>query len=258
MRVNHTDNPIKVLGQYLLEGLYPQKKSCAFCGRHWSLSRLSAGLCPICLQAWLQIRAYHPICPVCGSFDCGNPCAGPCSDMKTLDCIIAAAPYSGVYRQRIMAFKYNGYKSLADPLAYMMSGAWREKEQILLSGSDRAPVLVPVPMHIEKEKARGYNQSRLLAYALSRELGFPVQELLCRPVEGRIQAGLDKRQRQTALDQVFQWARVTSQSGGAAILVDDVVTTSATLESCGKILADNGFDTVWGLTFAGGVGLGAR
>jgi predicted amidophosphoribosyltransferase len=70
-----------------------------------------------------------------------------------------------------------------------------------------------------------------------------------------MQAGLDKRQRQKALDQVFQWADGTDPRPGPAILVDDVVTTGATLESCGSILRERGYGPIWGLTFAGGSGL---
>jgi predicted amidophosphoribosyltransferase len=120
-------------------------------------------------------------------------------------------------------------------------------------------------MHSGKEASRGYNQSRLLAQSLSRESGFPLEELLCRPVEGQMQAGLGKESRRRALDQVFQWAgperRETlygKRGARPAIIVDDVVTTGATLESCAKILMQHGFQPIWGLTFAGGGGKRAR
>ena len=264
MNIHNTDSAIQILGRFFLESVFPQKRSCAFCGRHWSGIRLSAGLCPMCVLEWRQVKARHRICPLCGSFDSGDPCRGPCSDIRDLSGIVAAAPYAGVYRQRVMTFKYNGEKDLAAPLAYMMARAWSERG--VKFGATNAtnatnaarPILVPVPMHIEKEKKRGYNQSRLLARAVSAETGFPVRELLCRSREGQVQAGLDKWRRQHALDQVFQWASPTDQPCGACVIIDDVVTTGATLESCGKILAERGCGPVWGLTFAGGIGIENR
>jgi len=253
---------LRAAGYGLIENLFPQKKSCLFCGRHWYGSKLSAGLCPLCLIRWRQFRRETGICPLCGSFDSGDPCRGPCAvyrergyaKKRSLAAIYAAAPYTGVYRQRIMAFKYNGQPQLAAPLAFLMAAAWRE------SGNPvRKPYLVPVPMHREKQETRGYNQSKLLALALSRETGFPVTELLSRPHVGQVQAGLNRWQRQTALEQVFRWAGTVGHEPGPGpvILVDDVLTTGATLDSCGRILADHGCEPVWGLTFAGGIGAGA-
>jgi predicted amidophosphoribosyltransferase len=113
-------------------------------------------------------------------------------------------------------------------------------------------------MHRDKEAQRGYNQSRLLADSISKETGFPVEELLCRPVAGQMQAGLDKSRRRKALDHVFQWSGSVKQDPGPAVIVDDVVTTGATLESCARILKQHGFQPIWGLTFAGGSGEKAR
>lgn len=248
---------VRAIGHVMLENLYPRKTSCMFCGRYWHGGRLTAGLCPQCLLEWRRFRGQAKICPICGSFDSGEPCGGPCMGkpgawpyrVGGLASIVAAAPYTGVYRQRIMAFKYNGQKQMAAPLAYLMAEAWRAGGFI-----GGRPCLVPVPMFHEKEAARGYNQSRLLAESLRRESGFPVAELLCRPVAGRVQAGLDSKQRRHALDQVIQWAGAGQPKPGPAIIVDDVVTTGATLESCAGILRLQGYKPIWGLAFAGGSG----
>jgi ComF family protein len=181
-----------------------------------------------------------------------------------------------------MAFKYNGKKHMAASMAYLMVEAWREawaeiwqkalaeawREEWAEAKRDEwaetwrssafigmkwlKPCLVPVPMHPEKEASRGFNQSRLLAQFLSRETGFPMEELLCRPTPGQMQAGLDKNHRREALDQVFQWSGSVKASNRPVIIVDDVVTTGATLESCARALRQQGFHPIWGLTFAGG------
>ena len=261
-RLGHTARSI---GHILIEELYPRRVSCVFCGRHWSGDRLQAGLCPACLYKWRQQRRDSVICPVCGSFDSGDPCTGPCADspgiwparIGSLTGIVAASPYSGVYRQRVMSLKYEKAAELAKPLACLMASAWAQdahREHIR-----PAPLLVPVPIHKLKEEQRGYNQSLLLARALSRETGYRVEELLWRPAPGQVQAGLDKRQRQKALADAFRWRPVSggkARPAGPAIIVDDVVTTGATLEHCGAILREQGYGPLWGLTFAGGSGAG--
>ena len=327
-----TFNLLGAVGKGAAETIFPRKRSCTFCGRFWPGSQLSATLCPQCILQWRRLRQQTPICPLCGSFDGGNPCQGPCAENRhqpqapagigSLDAIRAAAPYTGMYRQRIMAVKYNGQKQLAEPLGCLMADAWQDAEArqrdawrdaearsqdarqqeawqqearqqatlqlgawqrgMELSSVRQAnaqmpraqypayagrhgkpaayskPCLVPVPMHREKESARGYNQSRLLADAVRRETGFLVEELLARPHAGQMQAGLGKRQRQQALDQVFQWAGPKGHRPGPVIVIDDVVTTGATLESCGQILRQHGYGPIWGLAFAGGSGAGQR
>ena len=248
---------LRAAGHALAESLFPRKSACVLCGRFWQGSKLTAGLCPQCLLEWKRLRERVQICPLCGSFDSGEPCRGPCRGamgawpyrIGSLAAIRAAAPYTGLYRQRVMAFKYNGQKQLAAPLAYLMAAAWGDGG----FGAGK-PYLVPVPMHSEKEITRGYNQSRLLAEALRRETGFPLAELLRRPLAGRVQADLDGRQRLEALDQVIRWAGFGGVKPGPAVIVDDVVTTGATLETCAGILRQRGFKPIWGLTFAGGSG----
>ena len=269
------------IGYGLVEYIFPQKRSCMFCGRHWQGSRLNAELCYLCLEQWRRYRRETEICPRCGSFDSGDPCQGPCAESTggyacSLEAICAAAPYTGVYRQRIMALKYNGLTKLAKPMGYMMAeaweaqGAWASSEAVRTSQPSRSspvkPLLVPVPLHPDKERSRGYNQSRLLAQSISWETGFPVADLLCRLRPGHVQAELGRQQRMHALDQVFAWASGTNAPAPLdppsqprpAIIVDDVVTTGATLEACGQILRTQGYWPVWGLTFVGGVGQIAR
>ena len=254
--------------QWMIELLLPQKKNCVFCGRFLPGSKLSAGLCPRCLLDWRQMRANARICPLCGSFDSGEPCRGPCAGSPGpgppkvggigrpggMSAIYTAAPYTGVYRQRILAFKYNGHAYLADALACFMAATWLERK----IPRGKKPCLVPVPMHKEKEATRGYNQSKLLASALSRRTGLPVNELLSRPNKGQVQAYLDKHQRRKALDQIVQWAGPESPKPGPVILVDDIVTTGATMECCCQILLEKGYGPIWGLAFAGGTGSKSR
>ena len=271
MDINRLKYILQDAGRGLTENLFPYQRSCVFCGRFWYADKLSAGLCPQCFVEWRLYRKQAHICPLCGSFDSGEPCRGPCAGKRgnwpamvgSLASISAAAPYTGIYRQRIMAFKYNGQKQYAAPMAKLMAEAWQEtrgggealgRGYLLKSGA--RPCLVPIPMYDQKEADRGYNQSRLLAKSLERETGMPVAELLVRPVAGLMQAGLNKNQRQKALDHVFQWAGPDGMKPGPVILVDDVVTTGATLESCGSLLRQHGYGPIWGLAFAGGSGAG--
>ena len=111
--------------------------------------------------------------------------------------------------------------------------------------------IVPVPLHPRRLRERGYNQSGLLAVELGRLTNLPVTEdSLIRVKEGRPQvraANAKERRRNVANAFICRDEKV---SGKQIILVDDVCTSGATLESCASALKSKGAIMVWGLTLA--------
>jgi ComF family protein len=180
--------------------------------------------------------------------------------MFNLSGIIAAAPHIGVYRQAVQALKYDGCSNLAEPLGFLMGEALIASRGLfpscICSPSGGLPWLVPIPMHRDKELQRGYNQSRLLADRLGHSLRLKVKELLYRDKPGLTQAGLNKHQRLAALSEVFSCRTNAKPNNNCRkpliILVDDVVTTGATLACCAGILRRVGYQQVIGLTFTAG------
>lgn len=113
-------------------------------------------------------------------------------------------------------------------------------EQMLMAHSYwPADVLVPVPLHPKRLRRRGYNQSTWFARGLSEKLGLPVREdLLVRTVNTRSQTGLNKTRRWENVREAFLCP--ASAQDLRIVLIDDVLTTGATLEACGKTLLKAG------------------
>jgi ComF family protein len=108
---------------------------------------------------------------------------------------------------------------------------------------------VPVPVHAERLRQRGYNQAALLAQELGTRFGIPVAELLARRRATTKQHRLDRAARLRNL-----WDAFALMPGRAmparVILVDDILTTSATLEACAAVLRSGGCREVFGFALA--------
>ena len=111
--------------------------------------------------------------------------------------------------------------------------------------------LVGVPLHPRRLRERGYNQSSLLAKELGKCVGLPViEDCLIRVKQAQPQvkaADVEQRRRNVADAFVCRDERV---KGKRIVLIDDVCTSGATLESCAAALKNKGATSVWGLTLA--------
>ena len=139
----------------------------------------------------------------------------------------------------IRAFKYDGRRSLAPPLASMM----REAGGDVLDTCDFA---VPVPLHPWRRLRRGFNQARDLA----ERLGCPVVDALWRVRATSPQMTLRAGARRTNIRGAFIVAPHEGVDGKVIVLVDDVRTTGATLDECARVLRRAGASEVRALTAA--------
>jgi len=153
--------------------------------------------------------------------------------------------------QRILRrLKYGGGRRLAGPLAELALPAL----QRLLAVTGPA-ILVSVPLHHERQRDRGYNQAELLATELARRAGLTVWPALVRRRATQRQHGLDRATRLRNLSRAMALSTVRRPrglEGGAlaVVLVDDILTTGATLEACAAILRSAGVSAVYGFAVA--------
>lgn len=138
--------------------------------------------------------------------------------------------YRGVVRDSIVDFKFNGRRE------YAVFYAERLAEQIPRSFSGvRFDAVSAVPISAARKKKRGYNQSELIAKPLAKRLGVPYGEFLVKTGDNPEQHFLGKEQRAANVRGVYR-ARGESARDKSVLLVDDIVTTGATLSECARVL----------------------
>jgi len=157
---------------------------------------------------------------------------------------VAVFAYEGALRRVLSRLKYGGAAVLARPLAEAAAPHLAAVAGLLPGG-----VLVPVPVHAARLRQRGYNQAALIAQHLSPILGLPVAQVLVRLRPTQQQHRLNRAERLRNLRLAFNVDQ-GSRAPPEAILVDDILTTSATLEACAAALRRGGSTRVVGVTVA--------
>ena len=117
---------------------------------------------------------------------------------------------------------------------------------------DAATRIVPVPLHEERERERGFNQATLLARALASLTGLPLDEwsIVRASHTSRHRAGMDARARRETVEGAFRVERPRLVAGERILLVDDVFTTGATVSACAQALKEACAQEVFVLTWA--------
>lgn len=222
---------MSVIGQVAARALdlaFPA--SCAGCGREGD------PICGACLPALDARLDMPPGVPI------GLPADLPGGLLQLEWC----APFSGVIRDALHQLKYSGERRLAVPLGDAIARRWSRAG----AGGD---LMVPVPVHRDRAAQRGYDQAVLLTNAASRALGLPMIDAIERWQATVAQFQLDRRARATNVERAFRPRSrhaLDVVRGRWIVLVDDVMTTGATLSACATVLLDGGAIGVSAITAA--------
>jgi len=158
----------------------------------------------------------------------------------------SAARYEDVVREALHAFKFRGRRALAAPLGDLLVEAMEGR---LPAGVPA--LLLPVPLHPRRERERGFNQASLLAWRVGRAWQCPVRDdVLARAVATHSQTELDAPARRANVRDAFRLRRPELIAGRHVLLVDDILTTGATLSECARCLREGGAAAVGALTVA--------
>jgi ComF family protein len=215
------------------------------CGRCWrSITPLDRPTCAIC-------GAAPPIAPTTTDLDRveraplapAGPCAACRADRPAYDYARSAAVYEGALREALHAFKFAGRRALARPLGDLAA------DRCAASLPGDIDAVVPVPLARDRERERGFNQSALVAERVARRLGVPAKAAwLTRRRSTQPQTELSAAERRPNVRGAFLASRRVADRH--VLVVDDVLTTGATVAECARALRAAGARRVGVLTVA--------
>lgn len=229
--------------------VYPQ--ACAVCGAECIEARADTPACAKCWRATRLFTGEETLCWKCGEPALASVPAKKRSGVRCRRCdaeAFAAARACGLYEGALRAAVLNLKRAPFVPARLA---------RLLACAAARAPLssatlAVPVPLHAERERERGFNQASLLARAVAKRTGLRLDERSLARVEhsARHRAGMDARARRETVENAFAVTRPRLVEGERVLLVDDVFTTGATVSACAAALLASGASDVFVLTAA--------
>lgn len=180
-----------------------------------------------------------------------------------IDGIYSSLVYSGIVKKLVYQFKYQPYLTDLKPVLIDLfyEGIIQHEE---LKDALQKSILVPIPLFAAKHRKRGYNQAEILAEGLAKrglapqgigqKTDLPVMNVLIRTKQTVSQFTLDREKRKINMQDAFALKKENKDDikDSSVLLVDDVVTSGATMIEAAKILKRAGAKTVFGITLAHG------
>jgi ComF family protein len=220
------------LGEWLVDAVYV--RVCAGCGRRgeWVCRFCAADLPPLSVPGCLRCGREDRTACECGFLP------------DEVERLRAVYPFAGWVREAIHKLKYDGERARAPMLA----------DQIVHIADQLQDIdgIIPVPMHPNRLRIRGFNQAELLAARIARTYGIPMMRVLERVEDRGSQVGRSSYDRWIAVEGAFRCTSPISVRNRRVIVLDDVITTGATISSCAVTLSGSGAAVVRGISIARG------
>jgi len=229
---------------FILNLIFPIQ--CLSCGRE------DEWLCFNCLDKIKKINQLQKVCPICNreGFSNGQTCP-ECKNNFCLDKVFITANYENELIQKLIKnFKYNFIKDLRIPIAEIMLDFFNQINLI-----NKLPlinfVVLPSPITKKRRRWRGFNQAELLAEIIAKKLNLSyLPDLITKNKNTQEQAELSRKKRLVNVQGSFSLNCQDSIASKNFLIIDDVITTGATLGELAKVLKDNGAKKIWGLVIA--------
>lgn len=204
----------------------------------------------LCQKCYSLLSEVEFTCPVCGEAEFFGRRHKSCVAKNNPDGCVSFWSYEGLVKQLVLKAKYNSLidipKELVDyGLLTTQNNAHRFSEFIIFLFKEETAISY-VPLYAKKERERGFNQSKVAAEQLGRRVKKEVVSLLKRERETKSQTQLDKEERFSNTKGAFSFA--SGERVEQVVLIDDVLTSKATVKECTKVLKQNGVKKVWVLT----------
>lgn len=224
-------------------------KRCTVCGTPYATPHAATesgapappALCPECADALKPRRGGY--CSRCGLLFADEtlppaPCAACLKTPPLWDSLTFVTAYDKECRHSILRFKFHNALELGAVLGDMLARRCLETVQV----TGKPDAVVPIPLHHNRLRERGYNQTLELARPVARALDAPLLHLLHRTAATPHQIGLSREQRRKNLNSVFK--ADADVAGKTVLLVDDIMTTGATIQAAVQSLTNAGTKAV--------------
>ena len=192
-------------------------------------------MCQICGRPFVSVVAAHaerPLCRLCRT------------GFYAFDFARSFAVYNDTLTSAILLLKYDQITRLGDWFAARLADVVGRFPEAL-----RFDVLVPVPLHADRKRERGYNQAELIAKPLAKRLGVTLApDAMVRKMPRPPQLVLSRSEHWKSVRGAYAMRHGAQVDKLRVLLVDDVLTTGATLDACARVLKNAGAAVVMGLT----------
>ena len=179
---------------------------------------------------------FPPKCEVCKSSSKAALCQDCFQSVKFMKPhlgIHSVTAYNDVVKHALHQLKFQNKKRLAQPMGVLMVQYLSQSMHLDLKQID---VLVPVPLHPNRLKQRGFNQAHLIALSIHQYYGIKIENALLRVVDTKPQFDLDRKERFNNVKGAFAINKTNTIFNKKVLLIDDIYTTGATIAECANTL----------------------
>jgi len=210
------------------------KSTCLVCGK---VSEIE--LCDSCINQFQKLP--KNTCPICKNLLKNNICYSCKEKNFKFKKLIALGVYTGILKVIISNFKFAKIKRYKEPLGFFLAEKIKQEFDL-----DKIDYIIPVPLHKEKLKERGFNQSELLAKKISKLIKKPCLKTLNRIKNTLPQYSLSPLEKIKNIKDAFELdIRKINLQDKNILIIDDIFTTGSTVQEMCKVLLENGVKDIY-------------